>query len=150
MYILLRSLLRAWWSWKMLQDTSIFIFRVGCSRPTWLSHNIKYLSLLLPDFKELGAPFDSERPNTYSRISQLIATYDSHLVGVEPESSLEIITNIYPLRIDLRIIPMCSYGIIIRRTEDGPSSYGWLRWDLDCRCSNILVSTTLALYDSCL
>ena len=95
----------------------------------------KYLALLLPDFKEVGAPFDPERPNTYSRISQLIATYDSHLVGVGPRSSLEIITNTYPLRIDLRIIPMCSHGSIIRRTEDGPSSYGWLRCDLDCSCS---------------
>ena len=62
-------------------------------------HITKYLSLLLPDFQEVGAPFDPERPSTYSRISQLIATYDSHLVRVEPESSLEFITNIYPLRI---------------------------------------------------
>ena len=80
----------------------------------------------------MGALFDPERPNTYSRISQLIATYDSHLVRVEPESSLEFITNIYPLRIDLRVIPMCSHGSITRRTEDGPSSYGWLRCDSDC------------------
>ena len=82
----------------------------------------------------MGAPFDPERPNTYSRISQLIATYNSCLVRVEPESSLEFITNIYPLRIDLRVIPMCSHGSITRRTEDGPSSYGWLRCDLDCCC----------------
>ena len=83
----------------------------------------------------MGAPFDPERPNTYSRISQLIATKDSHLVRVEPESSLEFITNIFPLRIAIRIIPMCSHGSITRRTEDGPSSYGWLRCDLDCRRS---------------
>ena len=82
----------------------------------------------------MGALIDPEQPNTYSRISQLIATYDSYLVGVEPESSLEFITNIDPLRIDLRIIPMCSHESITRRTEDGPSSYVWLRWDLDCRC----------------
>ena len=134
-YILLRSLLRAWWSWKCYEDTSIFIFRVGCSRTTQLFHITKYLSRLLPDFKEVGAPFDPERPNTYSRISQLIAKYDSYLVRVEPESSLEFITNIYPLRIDLRIIPMCSHESITRRTEDGLSSYGWLRRDLDCSCS---------------
>ena len=83
----------------------------------------------------MGAPFDPERPNTYSRSSQLIATYDCSLVRVEPESSLEFITNIYPLRIDLRIIPMCSHEGITRRTEDGPSSYGWLPWDLDYRYS---------------
>ena len=83
----------------------------------------------------MGALVESERPNTYSRISQLIATYDSHLVGVETESSLEFITNIYPLRIALRIIPMCSHGSITRRREDGPSSYGWLGCDLDCSCS---------------
>ena len=29
---------------------------------------------------------------------------------------------------------MCSHGSITRRTEDAPSSYGWLRCDLDCRC----------------
>ena len=84
---------------KCYEDTSIFIFRVGCSRTTWLSYITEYLSRLLPDFKEVGAPFDPERPNTYSWISQLIATYNSHLVRVEPESSLEFITNIYPLRI---------------------------------------------------
>ena len=83
----------------------------------------------------MGAPFDPERPNTYSRISQLIATYDSYLVRVESESSIEFITNIYPLRIALRIIPMCSHGSITRRTEDGLSPYGWLRCDLDCICS---------------
>ena len=82
----------------------------------------------------MGAPFDPEQPNTYSRISQLIATYDSYLVRVEPESSLEFITNIYPLCIVLRIIPMCSHISITRRTEDGLSSYGWLRCDLDCKC----------------
>ena len=87
-------------------------------------HITKYFSRLLPDFKEVGAPIDPEQPNIYSRISQLIATYDSYLVRVEPESSLEFVTNIYPLRIALRIIPMCSYGSITRRTEDGPSSYG--------------------------
>ena len=82
----------------------------------------------------MGAPLDPEQPNTYSRISQLIATYDSYLVGVEPESSLEFITNIYPLRIDFTNNPMCSHESITRRTEDGPSSYGWLRCDLDCSC----------------
>ena len=92
-----------------------------------ISYNEVSLSLLLPDFKEVGALIDPEQPNTYSRISQLIATYDSYLVGVEPESSLEFITNIYPLRIDLRIIPICSHESITRRTEDGPSSYSWLR-----------------------
>ena len=76
---------------------------------------------------------DPEGLNTYSHISQLIATYDTYLVRVEPKSSLEFITNIYPLRIDLRIIPMCLHGSITRRTEDGPSSYGWLRCDSDCR-----------------
>ena len=119
---------------KYYEDTSIFVFRVGCSQATLLSHVTKCLSRFLPDFKEEGAPIDPERPNTYSRISQLIATYDAYLVRVEPESSLEFITNIYPLRIDLRIIPMCSQGSITRRTEDGPSPYGWLRYDLDCRC----------------
>ena len=93
----------------------------------------KYLCRLLPDFTELEAPFDPEQPNTYSRISQLVATYDSHLVRVEPESSLEFITNMFPLRIALRIIPMCSQGSITHRTEDGPSSYGWLGCDLDRR-----------------
>ena len=83
----------------------------------------------------MGAPFDPERPNTYSRISQLIATQDSHLVRVEPKSSLEFVTYIYPLRIALRIIPMCSHGSITRQTGDGPSSYGWHRCDLDCSCS---------------
>ena len=73
----------------------------------------------------------------------------SHLVRVEPESSLEFITNIYPLRIDLRIIPMCSHGSITRWTEDGSSSYAWILCDLDCDAF-ILVSTTLPLYDSCL
>src|ERR1700761_8620029 len=33
---------------------------------------------------------------------------------------------------DLRINPICSHGGITRQTEDGPSSYGWLRCDLDC------------------
>ena len=51
--------------------------------------------------EEVGALFDPEQPNTYSKILQLIATYDSYLVRVEPESSLEFVTNIYPLRIDL-------------------------------------------------
>ena len=83
----------------------------------------------------MGAPFDPERPNTYSQISQLFATYDSSLVRVEPESSREFITNIYPLRIDLRIMPTCSHEGITRRTEDGPSFYGWLRCDLDCSYS---------------
>ena len=97
----------------------------------------------------MGALFDPEQPNTYSRISQLIATYDSYLVGVEPESSLEFITNIYPLRIDLRIIPMCPHESIIRRTEDGRlhmvgSVATWTAAVV------ILVSTILALYDSCL
>ena len=95
---------------------------------------VKDLSRLLPVFNEVGAPFDPERPNNYPHISQLIATYDSHLVTVEPGSSLEFITNIYPLRISLRIIPLCSHESITRRTEDGPSSYGWLRCDLGCRC----------------
>ena len=31
---------------------------------------------------------------------------------------------------------MCSHVSIIRQTEDGPSSYGWLGCDLDCGCSN--------------
>ena len=119
---------------KCYKDTSIFIFRVGCSRTTWPSHITKYLSRLLPDFKEVGAPFDPKQPSTYSRISQLIATYDSHLVRVEPESSLEFIKNIYLLRIALRIIPMCSHRSITCRTEYGPSSSGWLRCDLDCTC----------------
>ena len=82
----------------------------------------------------MGALIDPEQPNTYSRISPLIATYDSYLVRVEPKSSLDFITNIYPLRIDLWIIPMCSHGSITCRTEDGPSSYGWLGCDLGCRC----------------
>ena len=82
----------------------------------------------------MGAQFDPERPNTYSRISQLIATYDSYLVRVESEWSLEFITNIYPLRIALRIIPMCSHGSIIRWTEDGPSWYGWHCCHLGCIC----------------
>ena len=30
---------------------------------------------------------------------------------------------------------MCSHGSITHRTEDGPSSYGWLRCDLDCSYS---------------
>ena len=29
---------------------------------------------------------------------------------------------------------MCSHGRNTRWTADGPSSYGWLRCDLDCRC----------------
>ena len=82
----------------------------------------------------MGAPIDPEQPNTYLRISERIATYDSYLVRVEPELSIDFITNIYPLRIDSRIIPICSHGSITRRTEDGPSSYGWLRCDLDSRC----------------
>ena len=45
---------------------------------------------------EVGALFDPEQPNTYSRISQLIATYDFYLIKVEPESSLEFLNNIYP------------------------------------------------------
>ena len=61
----------------------------------------------------------------------LLPRNNSHLVRVEPESSLEFITNIYPLRIALRIIPMCSHGSIIRRTEDGPSAHSWLRCDFD-------------------
>ena len=76
---------------------------------------------------------DPERQNTYSRISQLIATYDSYLIKEEPKSSQELITNIYPWRIDLRIIPMCSHGSITRWTEEGPSSYGWLCCDFDYR-----------------
>ena len=106
---------------KCYEDTSICIFRVGCSRATKLSPITKSLSRLLPDFKEVGTPIDPEQPNTDSRISQPMATYDSYLVGVEPESSLEFITNIYPLRIDLRVLPMCSHESITRRTEDGPS-----------------------------
>ena len=98
----------------------------------------------------MGAPFDPEQLNTYSRISQLIATYDSHLVRVEPKSSLEFVTNIYPLRIALRIIPMCSQGSITRRTEDGPSWYAPLLCDLYCRyslfCSQLLWHyTTLSI-----
>ena len=30
--------------------------------------------------------------------------------------------------------PICSHGSITHRTEDGPSLYGWLLCDLDCRC----------------
>ena len=30
---------------------------------------------------------------------------------------------------------MCSQVSITRRKEDGPSSSGWLRCDLGCRCS---------------
>ena len=74
---------------------------------TLLRSDGKYLSRLLPDFKEVGALIDPKRPHTYSGISQLIAMYDSYLVRVEPESSLEYITEIYPLQIDLRIISMC-------------------------------------------
>ena len=55
---------------------------------------------------------------------------------MEPESSLEFITNIYQWRIDLGIIPMCLHGSITRRTEDGQSSYGWLCCHSDCRCIN--------------
>ena len=33
-------------------------------------------------------------------------------VGVEHQSSLEFITNIYPLQVDLRIIPMCSHEVL--------------------------------------
>ena len=109
---------------KFYEDTSIFIFRVGCSRATGLSYINKYLSQLLPDFKVVGAPNDSERLDTYSRISQLIAMYDSDLIRVEPQSSLEFIMNIYPLRIVLRIISMFSHIGITRRTEDDSSSYG--------------------------
>ena len=29
---------------------------------------------------------------------------------------------------------MCSHGSITHQTEHGPSLYGWLRCDLDCRC----------------
>ena len=63
----------------------------------------KYFSRLLPNFKEVGPPFDHEPPNTYSRISQLIAMYDSCLIRVEPELSLDLITKIYLLRIDFTI-----------------------------------------------
>ena len=95
----------------------------------------------------MGALIASEQPNTYSRISQLIATYDSYLVGVGPESSLEFIKNIYPLQVDLRIFPMCSHGSITRQTEDGLSLYGWLRCHLDCRirCSSLNCSGIIRL-----
>ena len=84
----------------------------------------------------MEASIDPERPNTYSRISQLIATSDSYLVRVEPEWSPEFVTNICPLRIDLRITPLCSHGSITRQREAAPSSYDWLRCDLDCKCIN--------------
>ena len=120
---------------KNATKTSRYLYSAsGASGLHNYSMYLKYLSRLLADFKEVGAPIDPERPNTYSRVSQLIATYDSYLIGVEPELSLEFITNIYPFRVDLRIIPMCSHGSITRQTEDCPSSYGWLRCDLDCRC----------------
>ena len=92
-----------------------------------------YLSGFIPNFKEVGVLFAPERPNTYSRISQLIVTYHSYIVRMEPKLSLEFLTKIDPLRIDLRIILICSHESIIRLIEDGPSSYGWLHCDLDCR-----------------
>ena len=92
---------------RCYENTSIFIFRVRCLQATKSSHITKYLSRLLPNFNKVEAPFDTEQQNTYSQISQLIATYDSYLVRVEPESSLEFVMNVYPLWIDLRIIPMC-------------------------------------------
>ena len=76
---------------KCYEDTSIFIFRVSCLQATWLSHIIKYLSHLLLTFNEVRALFDPKQPNTYSRIPQLTAMYDSYLFRVEPKSSLEFI-----------------------------------------------------------
>ena len=119
---------------KCYEDTLIYIFRVGCSWAISLFHITKYLSPLLHDFTEVGDPFDPERPNTYSRISPLIATYDSYLVRVEPESSLEFITKSYPFPLVSRIIPICWHERITRRTEGDPASYHWLSCDLDCRC----------------
>ena len=119
---------------KCYEDLSIFLFHFRSSRATWLSHITKYLSHLLSNCKKVEALFDPERPNTYLRISQLIATYNSYLVRVELESSLEFVTNIYWLRIDLQIIPVSLHEDVIHQTEDVPSSYGWLPCDLDCIC----------------
>ena len=91
----------------------------------------------------MGAPFDPERPNTHSRISQLIATQDSYLIGVEPKSSLEFFMNIYPLRIDLQLTPCVRMEVIPTGQK-----MACLRmvgsvatWTAD---ASILVSTTLA------
>ena len=119
---------------KCYEDPSIFVFHIGCLQATGVSHISTYLTRLLRNFKEVGVLFDPEPPNSYSRISQLVATYDSYPARVEPESTLELVLSIYPFPIDLRITTMCSHESIIRRREDGLSSHGWLRCDLDCRC----------------
>ena len=107
-YVLLRSLLRAWWSIKATKTLRYLYSASGCSRATYLFHISKYLSHLKPDFFEEGIPVDPERPfDHYSRLATYCHVCLSFQRGVKP-FILDGYTYIYPLRIGLRTVSTSS------------------------------------------
>ena len=146
MYILLRSLLRAFFD-NSYEDTSIFIFRVWVFAG-YITFNItKYLSHLRPNFYQVGIPFDPEQPSAhYSRLATYCHVCLSLQRGVKPFLSVGY-TNIYPLRIRLRMISMSSHVSQSFAGQKMASLHivgSVVYWTAGCT----LVAITPALYDS--
>ena len=146
-YILLRSLLRAWWSIIATKIPRYLYSASWCSRATLLFHITKYFSHIRPGFDEVGIPLTQN--NRFAHNSR-IATY-CHVClslqrGVKPFLP-DGYTNIYPLRIRLPIISMSSHVSRLFAGHEMASLHivgSVVFWTAEC----ILVVITPALHDS--
>ena len=146
LYILLRTLLRAFLIDKSYDDTSIFIFRVWVFGGYKLFDITKYLSHLEPDCYEVHVPLDPEQPSAhYRRLATYFHVCLSLRRGVKPLFS-DGYMNIYPMPIRLRRISMSSQVtqfFAVQKMASLRIVGSVVSWTAEC----ILVAITPALYD---
>ena len=146
MYILLRSLLRAFSSIVATKTPRYLYSASGCSRPAYLFHISKYFSHLRPDFYEVGILVDPEQSSAhYSRLATYCHLCLSLQRGLKPFLP-DGYTNLNPLRIRLRTISMSSHVSQLFAVQEMASLLivgSVVSWTAEC----FLVTITPAFYD---